>query len=184
MNTKTTHPDTVLNSVKDTLPLKSAPSTETPHNYSKTAALLNGSIKQNGYVTVNVDGVYFFTMGMGKKGKRDLFAVGHAPYSMFQIIADRYHREPWVLDTVYTIPEFKIPGLLQEPSRVKIQGLNNESVEKIKEHLTKLAKGFYTDGYNAVLLPDHNNLLHGDEGSAMVKTQEKCIDDLVKIINS
>ncbi len=143
-----------------------------------TILKIKEKIQQNGYVCVDVRGLYYFTLGMSSVGKRDLFALGHAPYSMFQIIADRYRKENWGIDSVYKINEFMIPALLREPSRVKLAVLDSEDNNNLKNSLVKIQKHFDVDGFNIVLLPDSDNLLYGDANTKMVKSPKAMIVEL------
>ena len=146
-------------------------------------ASLKEKILKNGYVTVNIKNLYYFTLGMSSLGRRDLFSVGYSPYSMFQIIADRYYKENWAIGTTYQINEFKIPALLMEPSRVRLELLDSETIANIKKFLAKIETEFDVDGFNFVSLPDRDNLLYGDLNTRMVKSPTLIIGELISAIS-
>lgn len=140
---------------------------------------IENQIAKDGYVTINVDNLYYFTIGLGSNGRNDLFSFAKCPYSMFQIIADRYCRENWIPETNYTVSEFKVPALLLEPSRVKLRVFGEESVMRLKMFLTKISADFQVMGYTGVLLPDSNNTLHGEQGTQMTQSLDQILDDLI-----
>ena len=133
-------------------------------------------IEKDGYAVINIQDIYFYTVGFGKQGKNDLFGFCHYPFGMFQVIASKYHNNEIVPNQAFLVEEYKLQGLGKEPARSKINPLGFQANLLIQTSLAQLDKTTDFQGYSIVLGPDKDNLLIKEEGCSF----DYDVNDLVR----
>ena len=136
-------------------------------------------VKEQGYSVVNINDVYFYTVGFGLKGKQDLIGFGHYPISLFQIAASLHNESALVPNKVFLIPEIKVPGLGLEPARCKTTSLTITSNSLVLDFLAKADKDFNPLGFLLLMGPDKDNIVANDTGSLIQYDANKLICDFV-----
>ena len=122
-------------------------------------------VEQNGYATVNVDNLYYYTVGLSKQGKQELIGFALYPFGLFQMAASLHHETTIAPNVAFTIPEFKVPGLGLEPARCKLSYLKIDTNAMIKQDLVGTFEGFEPLGYQLLLGPDLDNQVANEPDS-------------------
>ena len=128
---------------------------------------IEDSVAAVGYATVEVSRSYYYTIGFGKQGKPDLFALAVFPFSFFQCVAQDYASGKLKVDETNVIEEFKIPGFGLEPSVVRLQHLSMGSSVIVAEQLAFGSNQYPSFGSLFVLGPDADNILMNTKGSGL-----------------
>lgn len=145
---------------------------------------LETKIQKDGYVVINVQDTYFYTVGMGNHGKNELFGFCHFPFGMFQVIASKYFNNEVIPNKGFFVEEYKIPGLGKESVRSKIKPLSLQSSQLIQNALAATTKGDETQGFSMVLGPDKDNMLLGEEGCSFQYDLNEAIQRFVAAVNA
>lgn len=140
---------------------------------------ITAQVKEQGYAVVNMNDVYFYTVGFGLQGKQDLIGFGHYPASLFQIAASLHHEKVLIPNTVFLIQEIKVPGLGMEPARCKISSLPIVTNGLVLDFLAKAGKEFNPLGFQLIMGPDKDNIVANDPGSLVQYDINKLIYDFV-----
>lgn len=145
---------------------------------------IEDSVAAAGYATVEVNQTYYYTIGFGKQGKPDLFALAVFPFSFFQCVAQDYANGKLKVDETNVIEEFKIPGFGLEPSVVRLQHLSLGSSTIVAEQLSTGSSWYPSFGSLFVLGPDSDNILMNTEGSGLQADPDIVIQTLAKSLNN
>ena len=135
---------------------------------STSTEAIQQAIEENGYVTINIEDTYYYTVGMGSQGKPELFALGHFPFSLFQCIAQDYKDGKLTLNQIGHIEEFKIPGFGMEPAQVFLSMLAMDTSATIKQYLATPVQDYKYLGSVYVHGPDVNNW-HSNHPKSLVQ---------------
>lgn len=141
-------------------------------------------IDQNGYAVVNVQDVYFYTVGMGSKGKKDLIGVKYFPKGLFDLVANRWYHDEIKPNVGFFVEEFNLPSSGNEPSRCKLLSLTLATCATIQEALAAPSRDFDSEGFLYVAGPDANNYLVGEENCSFKFTAEEHINKLVEAVKT
>lgn len=135
-------------------------------------------IDETGYAAVNADGRYYHTVGMGLKGKPDLFALPHIPFELFQCVVQDYFNGNLLPETIGSIPEFKIPGFGLEPAMVKLTSLNLDAAVTMRTYLAIPLQSYRFVGMLLVLGPDANNWHANHPQSVIQYDPDRAVGDI------
>ncbi len=119
-------------------------------------------IEKNGYVVVNVDNLYYYTIGMGKQGKPDLIGFCHYPFGFFQVVASKHATGEVEPEKAFYVDEYKIPGFGMEPSRTKLREISLQTASLVQQALARAGEKVKSKGFLMVTGPDVNNFVPGE----------------------
>ena len=123
------------------------------------------AVAEHGYTVINVDNLYFYTVGMASQGKNDLIGFCHYPISFFHAVASKWAKNEVVPNKGFYVHELKFPALGMEPSRCRLLNLDIETSQLIQTTLAKKSKDFEAQGFFFVAGPDKNNFVVTEEDS-------------------
>ena len=142
------------------------------------------TIEKNGYAVVNVQDVYFYTVGMASKGKKDLFGIKYYPKGLFELAASKWFHGEVKENTGFFVEEFILSSSGNEPSRCKLISLTLATSSIIQDTLASVSRNFKTEGFLYVAGPDANNYLVEEEDCSFKFTAEDHIHKLVQAVKT
>ena len=154
----------------------------------KAQEVIAKEIAEQGFSTV-VAKHYYYTVGFGKSGRKDLIMPAVVPVQLFRLIAGLHYNNE--LNThsggKFMVEEFKInsPSMGEEPIRCQLVEIEDQRHHAIfKETLT----GEYMDGYDFVGFdiiqnPDNDNRLFGEKDCILEMKSEAILLGTVFAIN-
>lgn len=141
-------------------------------------------IAENGYAVVSVQDVYFYTVGMASKGKKDLIGIKYFPKGLFDLVANRWYHDEVKTNVGFFVEEYLLPSSGNEPSRCKLLPLTLATCATIQEALAVPSRDFDSEGFLYVAGPDANNYLVGEEECSFKFTAEEHINKLVEAVKA
>lgn len=129
---------------------------------------------------------WFFTVGMGRKGRKDIIMPATVNYIAFQSLAALYYEGKIELDKKFINEQVTIKTELMgvEPARFVLRQIDKQHQDFLKQQLTSGLVEEAFEGFLTIDAPDNDNQLFGEPNCVVSKNSETVLVGIVEAMHT